>query len=786
MKKQTTPKAFGSARWIWPAQQGRPVNHYLEFRQSFTLAEGFKPQADFFIAADTSYAVWVNDVLIHAGQFPNVPPECLYDVLQVGRALRVGRNQLRISLYVQGSNTFQHRPGEPGLIFALRGTDFEVLSGRTTSWRPTSYYKNGDLPLTAMQLGFTFAYDASQPATRWQKITDADLGPAAADLTLRQRPIPRIEIEPPLSTRIVAQGLLTGTAIPEQPAPAMQHDALAARRLGDMFAAPAKPLLPADRPLSASQETLAADGFYLVIDLGSEETGYVYLDLAADAGTVVDIGHGEHLDDLRVRAWVGNRYFASRYVCTRGRQTFVHWHKRMAGRYLQLHVRGAANSFRLYHASLLPTPYPIEEKGHFMSSDRRQEDIWHIAVRTLRLCMHEHYEDCPWREQALYANDARNQALAGYYVFGEGNFPATSFELLGRGQGDDGWLEMCMPATIAITIPSFTFCWVLAVADHWLYRGNRDFLDRMLPTVRAILEKRIAEICEDLLPCPIGQRYWQFYEWVPGLDGRDRILDGEQRFDAALNFFFILALRAGASLAAASGADADERRWKRLAGKVARAGQRTFWHAEAGAYQSYVGDKAPAHFAELNQALALLAELPGKRAADKLRDKLAEPSDWIETSLSQTLYKYEALLGGSDEHQRAVFEAMGDEWTSMLHQGATSFWEMRGGADEFDWAGSLCHGWSAIPVYFYGAYVLGIRPLEPGFTRFTFDPASTGLDAATGRVMTPHGPIDIEWRLTEEGYEYYYEAPEACHCAELDEDAATAGEAPASGRKGKA
>ena len=46
----------------------------------------------------------------------------------------------------------------------------------------------------------------------------------------------------------------------------------------------------------------------------------------------------------------------------------------------------------------------------------------------------------------------------------------------------------------------------------------------------------------------------------------------------------------------------------------------------------------------------------------------------------------------------------------MLFSGATSFWETAAGADDFGKAGSLCHGWSAIPIYFYYRYLLGIIP----------------------------------------------------------------------------
>ena len=37
----------------------------------------------------------------------------------------------------------------------------------------------------------------------------------------------------------------------------------------------------------------------------------------------------------------------------------------------------------------------------------------------------------------------------------------------------------------------------------------------------------------------------------------------------------------------------------------------------------------------------------------------------------------------------------------MLEAGATTFWETEKGESDFDNAGSLCHGWSAMPVHYY-------------------------------------------------------------------------------------
>ncbi|MFN7970771.1 MAG: alpha-L-rhamnosidase C-terminal domain-containing protein [Acidobacteriota bacterium] len=48
---------------------------------------------------------------------------------------------------------------------------------------------------------------------------------------------------------------------------------------------------------------------------------------------------------------------------------------------------------------------------------------------------------------------------------------------------------------------------------------------------------------------------------------------------------------------------------------------------------------------------------------------------------------------------------------------------------------------SALPAYLARAYVLGIRPLSPGFRRFQIDPRY--LVGATGSIATPSGPIAV-------------------------------------------
>jgi alpha-L-rhamnosidase len=49
------------------------------------------------------------------------------------------------------------------------------------------------------------------------------------------------------------------------------------------------------------------------------------------------------------------------------------------------------------------------------------------------------------------------------------------------------------------------------------------------------------------------------------------------------------------------------------------------------------------------------------------------------------------------------------------------------------------------------AYVLGIRPVEPGFSEAVFDPRPGSLSWAEGVVPTPHGNIRVRWKRGADG-----------------------------------
>ena len=106
-------------------------------------------------------------------------------------------------------------------------------------------------------------------------------------------------------------------------------------------------------------------------------------------------------------------------------------------------------------------------------------------------------------------------------------------------------------------------------------------------------------------------------------------------------------------------------------------------------------------YSELVNAFAILCGVAKGDVAKEIAEKLASENDMIECTLSMRCFKYDALLAvDKEKYKDFILSDIDIRYKRMLDAGATSFWETELGADDIN-AGSLCHGWSAMPIYYY-------------------------------------------------------------------------------------
>jgi len=691
---------FHQAVPVWREENGEP-NQYAVFRQSFVLTD-IPKNPILKIRADNRYAVWVNGKYLSAQQYSDYDFYRVYDEIAIPfDMLCLGTNVLAILGYCQNEDSSIYRKGTPSLIFEVTDSE-EVLasSDADTICSAVTGFTSGAVEKISVQLSYSFCYDANIENRTDPAYTPGDDWSSAVRLpchgSYSPRPIRQLTVGQKAAAEIIAQGIFKNGG--GQRSGERIDRAWLSHRPFEAIAS-GIPGLPCEDGIVLTAKD--GDGIYVVIDLKRETAGYACLEF--DAGNIcdIDVGWGEHLEDLRVRSDIDGRNFAFSYRAKKGQNRFFYPIKRLGLRYLQMHIH--SHNIRLFYAGVLAVEYPLrKQKEPPKGLSFLQRRIYNISADTLGLCMHEHYEDCPWREQALYAMDSRNQMLFTYLAFGETDYPKANLRLLGLGQGEDGLLELCAPARVDSNIPSFSLIWITALCEYLQQTDDTDFMREMLPVTEKILSFFYDRTHDGLIENPQG--YWGFYEWAPHMDGTSGHYDGHvsrDGFDSPLNAFYAMALHAAEVIYRAVGLEKQADELSNRQSLLKKRYTEVFWSEEKRAYRLGTAPECTGIYPQLVQALTVCAGLcENENNKKSLTSRLFSDEFWPKATLSHCIYLYQAAAENPDMHSN-ILKDVDEKWGNMLFSGATSFWETEKGAADFNGAGSLCHGWSAVPIWVY-------------------------------------------------------------------------------------
>lgn len=712
---------FQHALPIWHPEGGS-INQYIEFQASFVVES--PALCRLYLHVNTNYALYINDTFIDCGSFSDFQEDRTYDTISLKDHVTPGENYFTLYAYYQGKDSFTVKDYSPEAVFVLMEDKEELLLSLPGFPVRTLDRYVTDVPCISPQLLFSFAYDASVKESEWMRASAQPSSPFA----LSPRPIRKLSILPPAPSFVSLSGeaLLPDTDL-----------LFPAQRMQQAFRHLFRPLSSAAFP---SENAVSLKGNDLILDLKQETVGYLLLDIDLPKNCEVLIGWGEHLEDGHVRTYVGGRNFAASLQLPEGRTTFFYPFKRIALRYLEIMVPHD-HSFSLYYAGVRPAFYPLRRLHFFHSDDHLHNQIFNTSVRTLLSCMHEHYEDCPWREQALYTMDSRNQMLIGYYTFHEYDFARASLRLIAHGLRDDGYLELINPGSAPITIPSFTAIYLIQMAEYLSYSEDYSLIRELLPVCEKIADTILSRIDDThLIPRETQKQYWTFYEWQKGLDGHSAPVSDGPAYDAPQQAFSVMALKSVSYLETALGSPRQAGKYLKAADQIRDVYHRTFFDTAIGCYRTFSLGNQKEHLAELTQALSICAGLVPDENLSEVLSHLAHPETlhlsepFYKVTLSHSIFKYEALLKQPSSYASYVFEEIASLYGSMLNKGASTFWETIDGGDAFDNAGSLCHGWSAIPAYFYLKYVVDSRGEGTALSS-----SMTHIQNATARWITEPG-----------------------------------------------
>ena len=745
------------ASLIWLGEQVAPVDSYYRFRKTFQLKSTEKTELR--ISADSDYVVYINGKRMSVTQFPDFPDRKTFSTIDISDEVKKGDNSIAVLVHHIGQSFFTHYKCDPGLM-AVVSQDGKPVIVTDETWKCSvdPCFAQNRRVIVSPQLGFTFEYDARKE-DKWMEIDYDDSVWESATVhqrptanghwaSLEERPIAQLADGTPQDVTMVWQGWTMKSGGVPFFGPRFVQEAFDVPESERAGVNRKKPMLKLGGPVWRFKKPPQADmGVALTVDFGRESTGYMTFIVEAAEGTVLEIHHGEHLDDGHPRSVIGPRNFIDRYICRAGRNTFMYPLRRIGGRYMQLIFSDFGENLpAVYYAGICGVYYPHAGDTYMDTADQMLQGIRNMAINTLNCCMHDHYEDCPWREQSLYAYDSRNQMLYGYYVWGNYDFAKASLELLGRSYLGNGYLEICAPAESSITIPSFTMVWISSLFEHYMYSGSLDEYQRQRETVKKILEVALSRKSrvEGLYEPGSEKRIWNFYEWTGRLDRCPAFPD------SLYNIYLYEALSAASKLAKADDDMDAAGRYGVAAHKLGSVIEKSYWDEKNGCYAYLLPSENPEqeHYEHV-QALMLYNDLVPSNKVNSVVEAVRGRKLTACTYSSQP-YLLRGMMEQTEDARRHLYNRIYNEASDWLLKGFTSMPETPTGPDDFYWAGSCCHGWSAIAAYYIGRYILGVRPLEPGFKKFEVKPYPGRQRRCGGMIPTPNGDIQVMWEKRNE------------------------------------
>jgi len=675
---------FKNADWIWHKNTAAP-DEYIDFKLCFNA--DIKKSYILHLSCDTNYAIYKGDSLVAFGQYGDYPDYKVYDSVNLDKFTENGENEFIISVWYVGidSQTYIKKPA--GLIFKLEEDGKEILC---SSADIKSRISGGFIPHSCeritVQLGLTYSYDTNKLPEFFFKSRVID-----ASKKLYPRPIKKLTLENGFDVNVIQKGsycLTNGKNAAEQ----MLFASLSNRTSRE---------ITEKLPVALNTE-IGFDGVYLIADMGRETAGLLEFSVTVDSDCDILIGWGEHLADGRCRTAIGDRNFSCRYKAKSGENYFLNPFLRIGCRYLQIFI--ASSSAEINKLTIRETLYPLTVK-EYRGNNLLRRTIYDVCVNTLRQCMHEHYEDCPWREQALYTLDSRNQMLCGYYAFGETRFARACLNLISYGRRPDGILSLCYPAGHDVPIPAFSLIYPIQMREYMDYSSDLEFIEEKYSFLKNLTDFFTSRSRADgLIPCFCGNGEWNFYEWAEGLDGYETI--SSTTYEAPLNAFLSLALENMAQIAERLGKKADAENYLKAKILINKALSDTFFDKKIGLFRSF-NDRRTDEYSMLTNSLCLLCGAAENLDKTEILKVLTFENDKkavkiIPNTISMNCFRFDALLKENREkYAPIILDEIDRTYLTMLREGATAFWETAKGYEDFEGAASLCHGWSALPVYYY-------------------------------------------------------------------------------------
>jgi alpha-L-rhamnosidase len=389
-----------------------------------------------------------------------------------------------------------------------------------------------------------------------------------------------------------------------------------------------------------------------------------------------------------------------------------------------LHVLSHQQDWHMYNFRLVCQIKPINYQGSFSCSDPELTRIWYTGAYTVKLNLLKNYLGAILMERTdrfSWTGDAYVAQAASMVAFGNYDFVKANIDYTSK--LDNG-------------IASYALYWVLSLIDYVNYTGDTAFATKYIDNATQKLD-----------------RAYQHFGQLPKLE----FFGWDERLGAGFENANIAESQYAYSMVSI-------RTWMEY-GKLMQQMGRTDL---AKRYLDYAAQKMEAtrnnNTWQENYGLHAAADAINTGLTTPAENEIFYAKNFTDrvNRTSYSPFNEYFLIGAmakAQKHEDAV-SAIKDCWGGQLRYGGTTFFEVYrpswntilGQNDAVPNCQctytSLTHPWSAGVVKWLSEEILGIRPLEPGFTSFGIIPHLSGtITAVSGAIPTINGIISADFNL---------------------------------------
>jgi alpha-L-rhamnosidase len=744
-------------RGKWPAQwighpdapAHKPV--ILGFRRQFNLDKSATFIAH--VTADERYELFLNGVQIGRGSEHGDRHNWFYESYSI--TLPPGAHLLCARTWHLGSDGLSSCSQisiRAGFLFAAEDPDLHFLSTGKPGWEcallggykilrpnPELSFAGGRFEIDGNKLDWNFATAASfshwSPALALGMGRNANSAIECSDNTWRLRPatLPAM-LESPVNASVIRHIAQTDS-FENEDKPILLSESLSSESIVW------KEFIEDNRPLSIPPNT----GRRILLDLKNYHCAYPEITVTGGKGTRFRLAWAEALysnkhTDKGNRDEIEGKYFrgvADYFLSDGGVErlyTPLDW---MAGRYIELTIITGAETATLNKLSLRDTHYPYHWESDFDCADEKLNALAPLFKRSLEMCSHEIYMDCPYYERLMYAGDTRLEILQSYTQTRDDRLVKKSIRLFDESRLVCGLTQSRYPSRMNQLIAPFSLWWIGMVHDFLYWRNDPAFVRERMTGVRAVLEAVRSHLRDDSLVHSLPG--WNFVDWVPGW--KDGIPpENPGGVHTVINLQAILALEQGADLERSCGDDELAKRNETTARNLLNAVVSQFWDESKGLIADDVSHQK---FSEHTQSLAILTRGLDDRYIQAISKTLSQQDQNQNKLVTATIYFSHYLLEAYAKAKLGdcIMKKL-DFWKQLPRSGFKTTPESP------EPSRSDCHGWGSHPLYHYFSSILGIRPGSAGFGSVIIKPQLSTLAYANGRMPHPLGMIEVDFKNT--------------------------------------